>query len=248
VPDSTFQHLLDGVSYAVNNLSVTAISMSWGAPEINSSTDTKTAYEAVFSTATSKGILLFSASGDQGAYDGTHPKVLTPDYPSSSPQVIGVGGTTLNLDSSGNYLSEAAWSSSGGGFSLYFSEPSYQAGSNISDASGMRGVPDVAFDADPNTGLYVYASGKWYAVGGTSAGAPNWAAIAADDLAQSPNHPLTSNYLYGKVYGNAGSSGLYATEFHDITSGYNGYYYAMADWDAVTGLGSPNVYNLILAQ
>jgi hypothetical protein len=73
-------------------------------------------------------------------------------------------------------------------------------------------------------------------------------AISADDLAQSGNHPLTSSYLYGIVYGVGGNSNLYADEIHDITNGDNGYYSAGADWDPVTGIGTPSVYNLIMAK
>lgn len=108
-------------------------------------------------------------------------------------------------------------------------------------------MPDVAFDANPYTGVYVYYNGSWYAVGGTSLGAPSWAAIVADNAA-SASHALNSSYLYGTVYGFKGGSALYETEIHDVTSGNNGYYVAGTGWDAVTGIGSPNVSNLITAK
>jgi subtilase family serine protease len=104
----------------------------------------------------------------------------------------------------------------------------------------MRGVPDVAFDANPNTGVYVYQNG-WWAVGGTSVGAPNWAAIVADSAgANSLSLNLTN--LYGAVYGNTTN---YPKDIHDITSGNNGHYSAGTGWDAVTGIGTPNVGGLL---
>ena len=247
-PDSSFQHLLDAVAYAIA-LKPAAVSMSWGAPESDYSSSScvapggtvaepcLAAYETVFQEATSTA--LFASSGDQGAYDGTHPKTLTVNYPASSPEVIAVGGTTLNVTSAGTWSSETAWSDSGGGYSKLFSEPTYQSGAKISDTSGQRGVPDVAFDANPSTGVYVYQGGTWYSVGGTSVGSPNWAAVAAD--AVSPGKTVSLSDLYG-LYSN---STTYSSDFHDITSGSNGYYSAGAGWDAVTGIGSPEVSTLI---
>lgn len=242
VPSPTFQQLLDGINYGANSLSVVAISMSFGAPLSQVSASTITSYETAFSNATAKGVLLFAASGDSGAYDGT--SQLTTDYPASSPKVIGVGGTTLKLNTSGGYGSETAWNGSGGGYASAFSEPSFQTTAVITDTSAKRGVPDVGFDANPNTGVYVVANGVWYVVGGTSVGAPNWAAIAADSAAAG-GHQLTLSYIYGTVYGVGGSAALYKTEIHDVTSGNNGYYTATTGWDPVTGIGSPNVANLI---
>jgi subtilase family serine protease len=249
VPDATFEDLLDGVAAAVG-LKPTALSMSWGAPEsdyagstctVPGSTTSETclaAYEAEFGSAAQNSTALLAASGDQGAYDGTHPRTLTVNYPASSPAVVGVGGTTLSVTSTGAWSSETAWSDSGGGFSTLFSEPSYQSSAGIPDSSGTRGVPDVAFDANPSTGVYVYEGGSWYAVGGTSVGAPNWAAIAAD--AAATGKPLALGALYG-VYVNPSS---YSADYHDIQSGSNGYYSAEQGWDAVTGIGTPQVANL----
>ncbi len=118
-----------------------------------------------------------AASGDSGT--GV-------TYPAASPDVIGVGGTSLTLDSNGNYLSETAWSGSGGGLSVYEHQPLYQAQFGIPDDSrGVRGVPDVSYNANPGTGYAVYdsvaisgASG-WFQIGGTSAATPQWAAAVA---------------------------------------------------------------------
>jgi subtilase family serine protease len=179
-----------------------------------------------------------AASGDNGA--GTL-------YPSASPNVLTVGGTTLNLTTSGTIISESGWSGSGGGYSSVEGEPSYQSSAGISDPSGKRGVPDVAYDADPNTGYYVYDSnyyglGGLWAVGGTSAGAPQWAALVA--IADQGRR------LAGNVSLDGASQTLPAlyqhpADFHDITSGSNGAYSAHSGWDPVTGLGSPIANKLI---
>jgi len=241
-PDATFTNLLKCINSAAKLKSVVAISMSWGAPENGSGMSTViSSYDSAFGTINKTGVVLLAASGDGGAYDGT--SSLTVDYPASSPYVIGVGGTTLNLSGPGAYGSEAGWSESGGGYSTFESTPTWQ---EIANLNSKRGVPDVAFDADPNTGVYTYCYPYWYEVGGTSVGAPNWAAIVADNAANtSAPHALNLTYLYGTVY-----SSKYSTEIHDITSGNNGSpgYSAGVGWDPVTGIGTPDVSNLILAK
>jgi subtilase family serine protease len=168
-PTQELQNLLNSVNTARNTAGVVAVSMSWGFSEMpNEST-----YDSFFTTpAGHPGITFIAASGDDG----------TIDYPSTSPNVLSVGGTTLNLSGSGAYGSETAWIDSGGGYSQYEREPSYQ---QSVQQTGMRSTPDVAFDGDPNTGVEVYSTdptsgqGSWQVVGGTSLGAPAWAGIIA---------------------------------------------------------------------
>jgi subtilase family serine protease len=212
---NSLNDLLAAVSYATSYSGVKAVSMSWGGSEFS----TETSYDSYFNAA---GITFFASSGDSGA------GVI---WPSSSPNVVGVGGTTLNLDSSGAVISETAWSGSGGGVSGYEARPTYQANYGLTYA--RRAVPDVSYDADPNTGVLVYdstpyqGSSGWWVVGGTSAGAPQWAAIQALGLSANNNN----------FYQDAASS-AYASYFRDITSGSNGYP-AGSGYDRVTGLGSP---------
>jgi subtilase family serine protease len=255
VPTGSYQDLLDGLAAAVRTPGVAAISLSWGAPEADFAANdcvlgrrTEScldAYEAVLQQAARQGVVVFAASGDQGAFDGTQPATLTVDYPASSPEVVGVGGTTLTLlcEAACTYEQETAWEGSGGGYSQLFSEPAFQQAAGIPEPSqpAMRGVPDVAFDADPATGVYVEAEGTWYGVGGTSVGAPNWAAISADAVS-----PLSAEALYG-LYGVGGQGAAYAETFHDIVGGSNGGYQAGPGWDPVTGLGSPQVAHLASA-
>jgi len=211
--------LLAAVDYARSRPDVVAVSMSWGASEFS----TESSYDSHFTS--NYGAIFFASSGDSGA------GVI---WPSTSPNVVAVGGTTLTF--SGALVSETAWSGSGGGLSKYESEPSYQTTYGVSGANGKRAVPDVSYDADPNSGVSVYDSTPysgatgWWQVGGTSAGAPQWAAI------QSLGLSVSNNNLYQDALAS------YASYFRDIISGSNGYS-ATTGYDLVTGLGSPLTTN-----
>jgi nitrate reductase NapAB chaperone NapD len=166
------QDLMTAVDTARNLPGVVAVSMSWGFAE----TRGETADDVHFTTpAGHTGITFVAASGDNGSWSGA-------EWPAASPNVLAVGGTTLALDSAGNYQLETPWIGSGGGYSRYEPEPSYQ---RSVQSTGVKSTPDVAFDADPNTGVAVFATspqtgvGSWQTVGGTSLGAPSWAAIIA---------------------------------------------------------------------
>ncbi len=112
-----------------------------------------------FAQMASQGMTVFTASGDFGAYDcGT--EQLNVDFPGSDPNVTAVGGTTLNATSLFKYKSESAWTCSGGGASTYFAKPTWQKGPGVPNNT-KRDVPDIAFDADGNTGYYVYYQGAY---------------------------------------------------------------------------------------
>ncbi len=135
--------LLSAVDTARNSPGVVVISMSWGFSEMAD----EAAYDAHFTTPPGHAAITFvAASGDNGLRAGA-------EYPAASPDVLAVGGTTLNLNDAGNYLSETAWQDSGGGYSLYEPEPSYQ---DSIQSTGYRRTSDVAFDGNPNTGVAVY--------------------------------------------------------------------------------------------
>jgi len=166
------QNLMAAVQTASTTPGVAVVSMSWGFPEFSG----ETAYDKYFTT---PGITYVAASGDSPGVE----------YPAASPDVVAVGGTTLALSSSGGYGSETAWDDSGGGYSQYEAEPAYQ---ESVQTTGQRSTPDVAFDANPNTGVEIYFTpasggggwqttqqGSWGEVGGTSLGTPAWAAIIA---------------------------------------------------------------------
>jgi len=239
--DNSLGNLLGGESTAVKT-GAQQVSNSWGGSEFSG----ESSYDYYFNSPTTS---FFVASGDGG--HGV-------EWPAASPYVIAVGGTMLNVDGSGNYLGETAWSDSGGGLSAYEPKPSYQ---NSFLSGTQRGIPDVAYDGNPNTGVYVYDSvpingqAGWWVVGGTSAGAPQWTGISA--IANSQNAKLasasfgTSNALYGAASGAESSpqTNPYLTNYHDITSGSNGNCGSVCNtgpgYDEVTGLGSPQANNLI---
>jgi hypothetical protein len=168
----TLGDLMNAVDTARHTPGVATVSMSWGFAE----SAAESAFDAHFQTpAGHQGITFFAASGDEGTASG-------PQYPSSSPRVVAVGGTTLAIGPAGQYLGEVAWAGSGGGYSRHEREPAYQ---QSVQATGHRSTPDVAFLGDPETGVGVYETpprsneGSWLVVGGTSLGTPAWAALLA---------------------------------------------------------------------
>ena len=225
--------LLKAVDYARGRSDVTAVSMSWGGPEFKGETALDSYFAAPTSTAKSAlhPLQFFASSGDDGA--GV-------SWPAVSPDVVAVGGTSLSVDAGWRFLSEKAWTGSGGGVSAYEKEPAYQAAYSIPKSGGMRAIPDVAYAADPRHGFSIYhkasnaakSANGWYVVGGTSAGAPQWAAIQALGKTASPKD----------LYDDKGSVAADAF-FRDIVSGTNGdcsyYCSARKRYDYVTGLGSP---------
>jgi subtilase family serine protease len=222
---SSISDLLSAINYATNS-GAKVVSNSWGGSEFSS----ESYYNSYFNHS---GTVYLASSGDSGA--GV-------SWPASSPYVVAVGGTSLHTDASGNYSSESAWSGSGGGLSSYEPRPAFQ--DPIQQIVGSRrGNPDIAFDADPNTGVAVYDSTKyqgqsgWFIIGGTSLSAPAWAAVIA--LADEGRAtPYSSAQVLNALYSLA-SGANYTRYFHDITSGNNGGYSARSGYDLVTGWGSP---------
>ncbi len=206
--------LLSAVDYATSQPGVVAVSMSWGNNEFSS--ETSSSFENHFNK---PGITFFAASGDDGTYV---------NWPAASAKVVSVGGTTLNLNSAGKVISETAWGNSSGGVSNYVTKPIFQ--TNYGLTYPNRAVPDVSYVGDANTGVAVY-NGTWWKVGGTSAGAPQWAAIHALGLS-------TTNYnLYARA------TSVYSSYFRDITAGSNYNNSSTTSYDLVTGLGSPVTFN-----
>lgn len=215
------------------------VSMSWGAPEYPAQTD----FDQIFQKYPN--VTFVASSGDSGA--GTM-------HPASSPFVLGVGGTTLSVDDFGNYQGETAWAGSSGGVSTVETWPSYQSSLPIPSSNDMRGVPDVSYNADPQSGFSVYntvpgpGGTGWQVVGGTSAGAPQWAALVA--VLNSATKKVAGSNLSAQLYAAANpSTGKYNYLYRDVVSGSNGscdyYCQAQPGYDYVTGLGSPEVYSLI---
>jgi hypothetical protein len=242
--------LFNAIKTAAGLPGVSAVSMSWGLNEY----DGQTSLDSTFVTPTGhQGVTFLAASGDSGGFapDALGQPTTTPGilYPASSPRVVAVGGTTLNLNPDDTYNSEVAWSLSGGGTSLFEPAPSYQQGVQ---QTGFRTIPDLAFDADPNTGVAVYDSynntdnsGPWVEVGGTSLGAPAWAGLIA--IANQGRVLAGGTTLDGPSQTLAALYAVSPQHFNDITSGSNGVFSAGPGYDDVTGMGSPKA-NLITAD
>ncbi len=239
-PTNSLNDLVNGAVVAVKN-GASTVSMSWTAAEFSSETSMDKNF-------VSNGVTYLAASGDAGTGAA---------YPAASPDVIGVGGTSLYLNAGGNYQSETAWSGSGGGLSSYEREPSFQSQFGIAnDSHGYRGAPDVSYNGNPGTGYAVYDSigisgySGWFQVGGTSAGTPQWAALIAITnsmrvAARKSNLSSTNTVLYSLAKTAMNS------DFRAVTQGTNGTCGTMctasAGYDYVTGLGTPQASALINA-
>jgi subtilase family serine protease len=202
------------------------VSMSWGGSEFSG----ESSYDSYFK---STGVVYFAAAGDAGG------RTI---YPSVSPYVVSAGGTTINRNSSGGFVTESAWSSSGGGASAYEPIPSYQ--TPVANLTGKkRGTPDFSFDANPNTGVFIYdstpyqGSAGWWIIGGTSVATPALAGIAnlAHSFNQSSAAELSAIY---SVCGSGPSTKCSNADFRDITSGSAGRNTSSTGWDFTTGVGS----------
>jgi subtilase family serine protease len=209
---NSFTNLLAAEDYAKAHASY--VSNSWGGSEFSGETN----YDSHFSQA---GVSFFVSAGDGG---------LPAEYPSASPNLVSVGGTSLHFDTSGNFTSETGWSSGGGGCSAYETANLAQSGfSQYGQVSctGRRATPDVSLDADPASGVSVYDSTPylgsvgWFTVGGTSASAPMWAARSADTGAV-----VSASYVYAANI-----------TYHDITIGNNGAP-CLGGYDLCSGRGS----------
>ena len=247
---NTDQGFLDALTTAVHDTKLTpaVVSISWGGPESSWTQQALTSFNSACEDASTIGVTILVASGDDGSTDGVSSGTPTVDFPASSPYVLACGGTKLTLSGT-KISSEQAWNelsanegATGGGVSEFFALPTYQQSANVPKApNGFvgRGVPDVAGDADPETGYNVLVDGQQTVIGGTSAVAPLWAGLLARI-----NQALGKNvgYLNPLLYTNSVEATL-----HDITAGNNGTYSAGPGWDACTGLGTPDGAALLAA-
>ena len=237
--DASVTSLVGAIKLA-NAMGPGVVSMSFGAPEGSYTT-------TLDSTFTAARMTYLAATGDAGA---------AVSWPSVSAYVLAVGGTTLSTSASG-LRSEVAWAGTGGGVSAYTAMPGYQSAA-VPGLSGYarRTVADVAFNADPSSGQYVAvmapgaSTANWMSVGGTSLSTPQWAglmAVANAQRALSARLPLGAPHavLYGQI---GAVPGNYASAFADITQGRHGscgLCTAKAGYDELTGLGTPNIGNLL---
>ncbi|MDR6500590.1 subtilase family serine protease [Burkholderia ambifaria] len=224
--------MVSAINLAVADNTARVINMSIGGCENRAPT---ASVDLLLKLAVAQGQTFSVSSGDSGsvAYGCSGTSV---EYPASSPYVVAVGGTSLYTNANGSYAGETAWDYSGGGISVVEPIPAWQ--SNVSKLNGRayRGVPDLAFDADPYSGALVIVGGQLQTVGGTSLAAPLFAATWARMLSGScvTNLGFAAPTLYS----------FQATApaiFRDVTYGTNGAYSAGPGWDFVTGWGTPNI-------
>jgi len=247
---------LDAITTAVHDAvhSPSVISISWGGPEETATNAFQKQFDQALQSAAALGITVTVASGDSGAADegpNEWDGVAHADFPASSPYALACGGTRIAVKE-GKITSETVWNqqaadtqadsfgASGGGVSGVFPTPSYQKNIkipvNASTGKSGRGVPDVAGDADPNSGYLVRVDGQEFPIGGTSAVAPLWAGLVAL-CNQSLGH--RAGFINPTLYANPSA-------LNDIVSGNNRVgpekvgYDAVPGWDPCTGLGSPN--------
>ena len=249
---NTDQGFLAAINAAIHDQTnrPSVISISWGGPEANWAPATMTAFDQAFQDAALLGVTVCVAAGDNGSGDGLTDGEAHVDFPASSPHVLACGGTRLT-SAAGVIEAEVTWNdgsqggATGGGVSSVFGVPAWQAGAHVPPAADPghqtgRGVPDVAGNADPETGYQVLVDGQRAVFGGTSAVAPLWAALlirCAQALGHGPG------YLNPLLYQRLASED--ATR--DITAGNNGAYSAGPGWDPCTGWGSPQGDHLLAA-
>jgi kumamolisin len=253
---NTNRGFLRAINAAVNDNvhKPSIISISWGGPEDTWTVSDMTSIDESFQAAAAMGLSVFVAAGDDGSTDGVQGTAANVDFPASSPFATGCGGTSLV--SSAGTISEVVWNDgeaggTGGGISDVFPPPDYQAAiaNRLRSTAGRvgRGVPDIAGNADPNTGYKVRIDGVNTVLGGTSAVAPLWAGLFA---LINENLGKRAGFANPLLYSNniAGRPGT----FRDITQGNNdttgrvGGYAAAPGWDPCTGLGTPGSGTQIL--
>lgn len=244
---NTSQGFLNAITTAIHDKANKPgiVSISWGGPESTWTAQSMDQFDQAFQAAALLGITVCCAAGDNGSADGVADGLPHADFPASSPYALACGGTKL-VASGPAISSEVVWnegsnSATGGGLSAHFAVPAYQQKLKLPPATQPgRGLPDVAGDADPNTGYQVRVDGQNMVIGGTSAVAPLWAGLLAL-LNQKLPQPvgLLNPLLYGSLAGKGVT--------RDIVSGTNGAFAAGPGWDACTGWGSPQGAALLAA-
>jgi kumamolisin len=240
---NTDQGFIDALSTAVHDATnkPSVVSISWGGPEDSWTQQARSQMDQILTEAAAVGVTVTVASGDSGSTDGVGDGKQHVDFPASAPHALGCGGTKLTIEN-GHIASETVWNelpdrgAGGGGISIEFPVPSYQSGihmpANVDTGKPGRGVPDVAGNADPETGYAVLVDGNLTTIGGTSAVAPLWAGLTVL-LNASLGKPV--GFLQPQIYTPSAATG-----FRDITQGNNVAYQAGTGWDACTGNGSPD--------
>ncbi len=248
VTDLSDAALTAGYNKAVSDNKARAINVSLGGCESNEGSVEGT-QDAIFQSAVAQGQMFSVSSGDSGAYECGATAGKAQSYPAVSPYVMAIGGTTLSTNGGTAWAGETVWSctsasscqqsssgGAGGGPSLTENAPSWQTSSGVLGTSTKRGVPDISFDASPNSGALVLINGSQTQIGGTSLAAPLWAGFWTRIQAA---HGNTLAFPASTIYSGAAANPGW---FHDVTSGNQGYA-AATGWDYASGYGSVQIAN-----
>jgi len=279
----------DALARLVDQDTVSVISNSYGTPEEAETSGDVAAEESILLQAAIEGISVTFSSGDNGD-EVLHTGIKQADYPASDPYATGVGGTSTAIGPSGALSWETGWGThkyvlssngtswlpyatpsylygAGGGFSSLFNRPAYQ---DCALTSGSRGVPDVAMDADPTTGMLIgetqiFPDGVHYGefrIGGTSLASPLFAGMVALAIQNGGQVGLLNPTIYSQACNAQGTftdvlpvhtgDGNVRVDYANGVDASNGLLYSIRTfnqdsslrttpgWDDVTGLGSPN--------
>ncbi|HTD36620.1 MAG TPA: S53 family peptidase [Candidatus Limnocylindrales bacterium] len=223
--------------------------------------------DEIFLEGAVQGQTMFASTGDTGSFcsvgnpNGVPGGAPLVEYPAASPYVVAVGGTTLLSQPDGTYQGESAWDAGGGGLSQFEYSPYWESGvqpvSSTPAGFTFRGTPDIAMDADIQTGMTIYEGGGWTTTGGTSLASPLAAGVWARMLQAHPGigyappalyHAFSAAHPGTKLLGPPPT--INVGGFHDVISGGNGTYTALPNYDYTTGLGTLDVdaLNATIAQ
>jgi kumamolisin len=241
---NTDKGFLDGITKAVHDATnkPSVVSISWGSAEVNWTQQSLTNFNEAFKAAAVLGVTVCVAAGDSGSSDSVTDGKVHVDFPASSPYALSCGGTSLKINGNSQVSSETVWhdadnSATGGGVSNVFALPDYQTSANVPVSLDTqfkgRGVPDVAADADPNTGYKVLVDGQEMVIGGTSAVAPLMAGLVARVNQQKKKW---AGFINPTIYASPTLCRDITVGDNKTTSGHKGYT-AGPGWDACTGLG-----------
>ena len=243
VPGGGSTDFLATCSSILSTGGVNLLTSSFSNPETSLAPATLQACSQALAQMAAEGITVFHGAGDSGGYAGS----TLPEYPTTDPYVFALGGTSQVYDASWNLVSESAWADTGGGYSTYFPTPAWQQIPSV-PANVFRAVPDAAapspmFSASGTEFGLVIENGAQLGVGGDSHCGPVWAGLSAlMNQARAKAGLPTIGLLAPKIYPLIGTSA-----FTDITTGNNGVYNAGPGYDLCTGVGVPNVTNLLAA-
>jgi kumamolisin len=251
------QGVLDTYNKIATDNLAKQVSTSWGSGENLEDSSYLQSESAIFQQMAAQGQTIYAAAGDSGAYDNyanNNDQDLVVDDPASQPYVVGVGGTSLTVDSNtGAYVSESVWNdglgngAGGGGVSTVWPIPTWQQNVSTVYSKTNRNVPDVALNADTNTGYAIYFSGSWQIYGGTSCAAPLWAAFTANVNQQLQSNQSPALGFVNPALYTIGTGSSYGHDFNDVTTGNNLYYQAGVGYDNASGWGSFNGANLFIS-